>query len=304
MSAPPRVAILADVHGILPAFEAVAADVEAVGADRVIVNGDMVNRGPQSAEVLGAIHARGWEMLLGNHDDLLLMWTRRDATLPPSWFEDPFWASTGWCAAQVDAAGWGPTLAALPTTTRIEVAGLPSVLVAHGSPRHYREGYGRHLSDAAISEIVEMHPYDVLVGSHTHIQMERRWGRHLVLNSGAVGTPFDGDARAQYLVLHGEGDRWRPEFRRVAYDREAALAAFVTSGYLAEAGLSARLYQAEVAVARSLLVPFQMWSETHDAPRDEAAWHRFRRAAGRSLRAPDAVGAEAVAASGLTTDAP
>ena len=302
MSRDVSVAILADVHGILPAFEAVAADVEAQAPDRVIVSGDMVNRGPQSPEVLDAIHARGWEMLLGNHDDLLLMWTRRDPALPAGWFDDPFWASTAWCAAQVDAAGWGPTLAGLPMTTRIVEDDLPAVLVAHGSPRHYREGYGRHLSDAAISEIVEMHPYEVLVGSHTHIQMERRWGHHLVLNSGAVGTPFDGDARAQYLVLHGEGGRWRPEFRRVAYDRAAALEAFATSGYLGEAGLSARLYQAEVAVARSLLVPFQMWSETHDEPRDEAAWHRFRRTVGRSLRAPDEAGAAAVEASGLATD--
>jgi hypothetical protein len=68
-----------------------------------------------------------------------------------------------------------------------------------------------------------MHPTDVLVGSHTHQPMERRWGRTLVVNSGAVGSPFNGDGRAQYLWLTlGRGGVAEAEFRRVAYDSEIA----------------------------------------------------------------------------------
>ncbi|MDZ7706550.1 MAG: metallophosphoesterase family protein [Trueperaceae bacterium] len=293
------IVVLSDVHGNLPALDAVIADLDAVSPEIVIVNGDMVNRGPQGAEVLDRIDELDWTMVLGNHDDLLRMWVDRDASLPPSWFTDPFWRSTAWCAERLERSGWLPRIAALPLTIAIEPPGASRLLVSHGSPRHYREGYGEHLADEAISEIVEMHPYDVLVGSHTHRPMERRWGRHLVLNSGAVGTPFNGDPRAQYLVLRRDGRDWTPEFRRVAYDRAAALSVFEDSGYLSDGGLSARLYWLEVATARSWLVPFLMWSEKNGIARGEASWRRFLTERGTRLEAPDDVGADIVARSGL-----
>jgi len=300
--APRSVAIVSDVHGNLAALEAVERDLARHAPERVVVNGDMVNRGPSGLQVLQAIEAHGWTMTLGNHDDLLRLWTLHDPSIPAAWFDDPFWRSTAWCAAQLEGSGWLERFGRLPLTLAIEPEGAASVLVSHGSPRHYREGYGEHLSDEAISEIVEMHPYDLLVGSHTHQPMERRWGRHLVLNSGAVGTPFNGDPRAQYLLLERDGAGWRHVFRQVPYDRKAALDAFPASGFVDAAGLSARIYWLEAATARSWLVPFLMWAEKHGSDRDEAAWRRFVRDRGRPLAAPDAVGDEAVRRSGLTVD--
>lgn len=298
--APRSVAIVADVHGNLPALQAVVDDLAPIGPERIVVNGDMVNRGPSGRQVLDAIDALQWTMTLGNHDDLLRLWSERDHALPSGWFSDPFWRSTGWCAEQLEGSGWLERIGRLPMTVAIRPHDGPNVLISHGSPRHYREGYGKHLADEAISEIVEMHPYDVLVGSHTHQPMERRWGRHLVLNSGAVGTPFNGDARAQYLLLVRDGSGWRHEFRRVSYDREAALTAFEDSGFVRDAGLSARIYWLESATARSFLVPFLMWSERQGVDRDEVAWRRFvAEGAARPLEAPDAIGRDAVARTGL-----
>lgn len=301
---PRRVAVLADVHGNLPAFEAVARDVEALAPDRVVVNGDMVNRGPAGPEVLAAIAAREWTMTLGNHDDLMRMWIERDPGLPARWFDDPFWRATGWCAQRVAAAGWLPVIDRLPMTVAIEPSDGPSVLISHGSPRHYREGYGRHLAEEAISEIVEMHPYDLLVGSHTHQPLERWWGPHRILNSGAVGTPFNGDPRAQYLILErSEEGGWTHAFRQVEYDRDTALEAYEASGYLSDAGLSARIFWVELATARSWMVPFMMWTETTGTPRDEDGWRGFVRQSGRPLVAPDDVGEAVVARSGLAVPA-
>jgi hypothetical protein len=162
-------------------------------------------------------------------------------------------------------------------TLRISTAGAPSLLISHGSPRHYREGYGKYLTDEAISEITQMHPADVLVGSHTHRPLQRRWGHYLVLNTGAVGSPFNGDPRAQYLVLTLERGRWRPEFRRVPYDRRAALGAFEDSGYLEQGGLSAAIFYQELRYARSFLVPFLMWCEERARQHGERAWAEFQR---------------------------
>ena len=123
-----------------------------------------------------------------------------------------------------------------------------------------------------------MHPADVLVGSHTHWPLRHRWGRYQVLNTGAVGVPFNGDGRAQYLWLTLENGAWTATFRRVAYDVREALAAYASRGYLEAGGLLARLFRDEVRDARSYLVPFQMWAEAQGASLDEAGFAAFRAA--------------------------
>jgi predicted phosphodiesterase len=272
-----KVAVIADVHGNLAALHATLDDIEAQGVDRLIVNGDLVNRGPEGVEVVERLQAEGLERTLGNHDDLMRKWVERDSDLPESWFEDPFWRATGWCAQRLDEAGWIETLAAAPMTIRIDLNGAPTVLVSHGSPRDYREGYGRHLSDSAIDEIVSEHQVEVLVGSHTHRAMRREWGRVSILNTGAVGTPFNGDPRAQYLILSFADERWHPEFRAVPYDRDATLATFETTGFLDEGGLSARIFYAELRHARAFLMPFFKWTKERERRRDDEAWEDFRR---------------------------
>ena len=273
-----RIAVLADVHGNLPALEAVLADAERHAVDELIVNGDLVNRGPQGAAVVARLVDLGVRLTLGNHDDLMRMLADGDPVLPQEFHRAPFWHANRWCAAELDRAGRLDALRALPMTTAVRPPGAPRVLIAHGSPRHYREGIGRRSSDATLSEILEMHPTDVLVGSHTHQPMERRWGRTLVVNSGAVGSPFNGDGRAQYLWLTLVDGGWRAEFRRVAYDLEESLDAYESSGYLEAGGLLARLFRDEVRDARSYLVPFQMWAGSTGEELDEAAFERFRQA--------------------------
>ena len=281
MSSPAAtIAVIADVHANLQALEAVLADIRSLGIEEVLVNGDVVNRGPNNVAVLERLLALGYPMTLGNHDDLVRKWVDRDESLPAAWFDDPFWEGTAWSARQLEDAGLIGVFRDLPMTYKVEKGDAPSLLLSHGSPRHYREGYGKYLSDEDIAEIVQHHPADVLIGSHTHRQMERHWGPYTVLNTGAVGTPFNGDPRAQYLVMRlgAEERAWTPEFRAVSYDREAALRDFETSGYLDEGGLSARIFYEELRTARAIYSAFWMWSEQQGRTKDWAGWHAFREA--------------------------
>ena len=277
MSDETRIAVLADVHGNLPALEAALDDIAEQDVTGIVSNGDMVNRGPQNDEVLELLAAAGAEMLLGNHDDLLRMWARRDSALPSSWFGHPFWEGTAWCARQLERSGWLGALEGLPLTKRVEEPGAQRLLIAHGSPRHYREGYRESLPGPVISELGEEYGAEVLVGSHTHIPLRREQGDVLLLNTGAVGTPFNRDPRAHYLLLTLEDGIWRPELRRVAYDRERTFAAFEETGYLREGGLSARIFLTELQVARSLFTPFLAWAEAGEGPLDEEGWREFQR---------------------------
>ncbi len=272
-----RLAVIADVHGNLPALEAVLDDVAGQHVDRLIVNGDLANRGPDSQAVFDRLAgALVSDATLGNHDDLMLMWFGRRGDRSEPWFDDPFWGTVGWSAVRVEAAGHLDALEALPMTLTLQPDGAQKLLISHGSPRHYREGYGSELTPETISEITEAHPADVLVGSHTHRPFSTSWGRYTVINTGAVGAPFNGDPRAHYLVLELRDGVWAPEFRRVPYDVEAALERFESSGLVREGGLSARIFREEVRFARSFLVPFLMWCETDGRERSEADWEEFR----------------------------
>jgi putative phosphoesterase len=273
-----KIAILADVHGNLQALQAVLADLKNEAPDLVVVNGDLVNRGPSNPEVMELLWDKGYVITLGNHDDLVRKFVDHDADLPEHYFTDPFWTGLEWCAKQLDKAGWIDTFRNLPMTHKIELDNAPSILISHGSPRHYREGYSPHLTDEAISEIVEQYPADILIGSHTHDPMERTWGKHLILNTGAVGSPFNKDVRAQYLMMTYRKKKWRREFRVLEYNREAALQAFETSGYLREGGLSAAIFRLEVENARSYLTPFWMWTEERGEKQTWKTWEEFRKA--------------------------
>ncbi|MDX2004690.1 MAG: metallophosphoesterase family protein [Meiothermus sp.] len=270
-----RLAVLADIHANLPALEAVLADLEGVGPDLAIVNGDHVNRGPSNAAVIERLwdYANGRKVLftLGNHDDLLLKWANHDLEIDHL-RSDPLFLPAAWATEQLGEVhlDW---IAGLPTQIHLEEFGLRAT---HGSPRHYREGLDEWLTDAALGEIIEQYPARVLLGSHTHRPYHMLRHGVWVLNSGAVGSPFNRDTRAQYLVLELEGGEVRTEFRAVPYDLERALDDFKTSGLLEAGGLGAELFYLELRTARSFLTPFFLWAVEHNLPRDAEAWARFR----------------------------
>jgi len=253
----------------------VLADLDRQGVDSVVVNGDLVNRCPDSVAVLARLAPLGLPWTIGNHDDLVCKWADRSNELPSDWFDDPFWLGTAWSSARLVDDGVLTMLRNLPMTHRVAVPGAPTLLISHGSPRHYREGYDKYLPDDAIAEIIQHHPADILIGSHTHRPYLRRWGPYLVLNTGAVGTPFNRDQRAQYLLLTLRGNVWQPEFRAVPYDVAAALKRFESSGYLEEGGLSALIFYHELRLARPLYAPFWMWTEQEGVARTDEAWRLF-----------------------------
>lgn len=275
---PVRLAVIADIHGNADALRAVLADARAQGAERLIVNGDVVNRGPDSVEALTLLLSRDdVSFTLGNHDDLVRLWHGRSETLPGDWFTDPFWGATDWTATELSRAGLLDVPADWPMTRTLEVPGLPPVLIAHGTPTDYRESLSERTDPRRVAELAAelKGGVGVLVGSHIHRPARAERGGVLVLNTGAAGTPMDGDPRAQYLLLTAAPGGWVPELRRVPYDRSGVLRRFGTSGLL-DTGVSAEIFRDEVLTARSLYTPYWVWTEEGGLPRDAATWAAFR----------------------------
>lgn len=272
-----KIAILGDIHGNLHALEAVLKDIERLGGDRVIVNGDLINRGPNSVAVLERLAEVEYRATLGNHDDLVRMWIDRDENIPREWFDDPFWRSTALCTEALAAAGWIDALRELPMAIEIAIDGAPRVLISHGSPRHYREGYAVYLPEEKFREVAQQFPADLYIGSHTHRPFDSVIAGRRFINTGAVGAPFDGNAEAKYLVLELQNGVWQSQFRCVPYDQKGALAAFESSGYLENGGLSAFIFYEELRLSRPLFDPFWRWAAANQRCCDWNAWTAFQR---------------------------
>jgi predicted phosphodiesterase len=259
----PTFAVIADLHGNLPATEAVLADLARVQPDRVIIGGDLVNRGPQSRAVLERIAPLGWETISGNHDTWLASLARGER-LPEGW-ETPWWTPVRLAVADLTSA-WAEWLERLPFSLRVELPGAAPALIVHGSPRDNREGMGRMRSDEQVREALAGVEEKTVIGAHIHYPYEREVDGTQVIVVGAVGCPFNGDLNAQYGLFTWEETRWRFERRSVPYDHEPVFAAWRDNSYLDDGSLASALMLLEYRTARTHYVPFWEWALARDLP--------------------------------------
>lgn len=233
-----KIAVLSDIHGNVPALEAVLADLARWQPDEVIVNGDLVNRGPYSLDVLQLLQREwpGVRYLRGNHENWLLHCAEHGPRPDSPTYEIDRFAH--WVVAQLgDAlasiAAWEEQL----DLTELEGGTLH---ITHGSRLGDRRGIPPECEGEALAQRLG-DPRDLFVASHTHRAFTRRFNGTLVINTGSVGQPFDNDERASYARLQFHQGRWRGEIVRLAYDRQRAIADFEQSGFLEQGGALTRL---------------------------------------------------------------
>ena len=217
------VAILADVHGNLPALEAVLTDVAARGIGEVVIAGDLVGFGASPNAVVDRLVHRGATLIRGNHEEDYVG-GYADPANRAAWRADPDLAGMCW---YLDRLGPARTalLTALPDRHRLD----PATLVTHGSPRHIRDSVRADTPGDDLAAMFGPAPPRLAFVGHTHIPLLRDvpWGR--VVNVGSVGAAF-GDPRAAYAVATkapgaAEGD-WAVALVDRPYDIEAAIAAY------------------------------------------------------------------------------
>lgn len=249
-----HIAILADIHGNLPALEAVLRDVKRYSVDGTIVAGDFTG-GPQPQETINMLRSMGSWMIRGNGENYLLEYDSGEA--PEAWRESHQWASMRWAYESLDEETLG-FIATLPEQRVIEVGETDPIRVVHGSPRcpneHllpdrdpetlavFREARLLPLGREPISLEVVLSDVEesVVVCGHSHIPWKQEQGGKLVVNPGSVGAPNNGDARAQYALLNWLDADWNVTHRAIEYDLALVRAAYMESGYLAQGGAFAR----------------------------------------------------------------
>jgi putative phosphoesterase len=208
-----RVAAIYDIHGNLPALEAVLEEVRQADVDAVVVGGD-VFPGPMPRETLARL--MNIEMPVhfirgnGDREVLALMRGEETSTLPEQVRE-----ALRWVAQQLKRED-ERLLAEWQLTKLLQVDGLGEVLFCHATPRNDTEIFTRTTPEEALPRVFEGIHAQVVICGHTHMQFDRRVGALRVVNAGSVGMPF-GEAGAYWLLLGPE-----VQFRHTSYDLRRA----------------------------------------------------------------------------------
>ncbi|HEX9400927.1 MAG TPA: metallophosphoesterase family protein [Anaeromyxobacter sp.] len=195
-------AVISDVHGNLPALEAVLADLGSV--DALVCCGDLVGYYPDVSEVVERVRALGAHVVRGNHE--LMATGAREVPPERAGYYRIDWTRRALSRAQL---AW---LAALPPSLELVRDGV-AIEVRHASP--WDEETYLHPDSAELARIALPEGRFLLLG-HTHYPMRLRAGAGVVANPGSVGQPRDWDPRAAYALLDSATGRWVQ--RRVAYD--------------------------------------------------------------------------------------
>jgi predicted phosphodiesterase len=240
-----RIAVLSDIHGNRTALEAVLDDLRDQVPDLICHGGDLADAGSSPIEVLDQIRDLGFPGACGNTDEMLIRPEALEAFAAQSKAPPVLWDQIRAIAAATrDAIGeerlaW---LSALPLSIQ-----RPGLAVVHAQPGDCWRAPAANATDAELQSTYAPLNQPIVVYGHTHLPSIRPLSGtpRLVINTGSVGLPHDGDPRASYLLLDNE----IPTIRRVEYDLDKELQ------LLAECGLPGAAWTAKMLRASAPTMP-------------------------------------------------
>ena len=251
-----KIAILSDIHGNLPALETSSEHIEKWQPDLVVVAGDIVNRGPSSAECLHFVmdkkQTAAWHIIHGNHEGYIL---ERHAN-PKE--QTQFTQLSYWTYQQLKSQI--ADISQLPLHLNFVAPDASQIRITHASMRGDRDGIYPEATDEDICQQIAPAPA-VFCTAHIHRPFCRPVNGTLIVNAGSVGSPCDGDVRASYAQVEWGNGRYQANIIRLDYDREQAKRDYITSGYFDEVGPFGRIIYEEWLTAQYRVYPWfaQYW---------------------------------------------
>jgi hypothetical protein len=208
-----RVAVLADIHGNLPAAEAVLEDIRRQSPDFIVAAGDLALRGAHPAETIDLLVSSCDSLLMGNTDAYLA-----GLYLNGAYREHDHWKTEllEWTRAQL-----GPErltlLGQLPFSVRYSPRRGQDLFVCHANPRNLEESLEPTLDEATIRRLIANVDAAAMAFGHLHFPYRRRVGRTLIADVASAGIPRDGDLRPAWGLFTWTPRGWRVQIRRVRY---------------------------------------------------------------------------------------
>jgi predicted phosphodiesterase len=221
-----RYALISDIHGNLPALEAVLEEIQREDIDEILCLGD-VAVGPQPGETLERVRELGCPVVLGNWDAYFIRgFPEHQTEIGRQLVEMGEW--------------WADQLSAEQRAfidTFVDELTRPGLLAFHGSPRSYEDFIYATTPDPELSEMLNGTREPLLAGGHTHFAMVRHFDESLLVNPGSVGLPFAKQEAvmrispwAEYAIVDWANGKLSVDLRRTAFDVDSLLELIRTSG--------------------------------------------------------------------------
>lgn len=251
-----KIAILADIHGNQRGLEAVINHIDHWGPDQVIVNGDVINRGPSNLACWNTIWQKhtedNWRLVRGNHEEYVLNFY---APQPPENEKaNALHTFAIWTWEQIKEHALNISM--MPDRQTVTAPDGSILFVTHGTIPSNRTGVFPDTEEDVLRRLTLPGPA-VFATAHTHRPLIRTFDHTTVVNVGSAGLPFDSDPRACYAqATWTPAAGWQVELIRLDYDRAAAQSDLVTSGFLDEGGPFAQLVLVEYRLAIGMI---QRW---------------------------------------------
>jgi putative phosphoesterase len=252
-----KIAVLSDVHGNLPALQAVLADLQDFHPDHLLFAGDFT-RGPFPNEVIHLLRQHNAHMILGNDDLRPLRYIKGEA--PQQWRTSQQFAMLRWTAHHLTSENVH-FLTTLPHQRILTLPGPGAIQLVHGSPRSPSESLTPNdllTLDRSLAAVTA----PLLICGHTHIQWAFRRNAIQVINPGAVAGTLIGPY-AQYARLTWGDEQWQVDLRTIAYPFAPLQHAFENSGLLAEGGPLARGFLLSQQTGHDFMMAFLRYAAAY-----------------------------------------
>jgi putative phosphoesterase len=218
-----RIVLISDIHGNLPALEAVLEAIKHQRINRVICLGDVCTLGPQPKEVIARLRTLQCPCIMGNHESALL--NPKEAAnyhIPP-----PLHPTLQWCADQLDNEEW-EYLSSFKPSLDLSLGEKTSLFCYHGSPKSNVENLLSTTPVEELNRLLSDQTATVMAGGHTHLQMLRQHMGTFIINPGSVGCPFKNVPApnavpgllpwAEYALVHYDNHQLNINMHRVSFD--------------------------------------------------------------------------------------
>lgn len=220
-----KIAALYDIHGNLPALQAVLAELEEIQPDLIVIGGDILS-GPMPVQTLERLLQLTIPVhfIRGNCDREVAL--AYDGIPLRSGMSEKGREVTEWVANQLTSRH-RDFLESLPLQFTQVVDGIGNVLFCHATPYSDEALFTPKTNQQQLGEMFENVHHDTVICGHTHIQFDVKVDDLLILNAGSVGMPYAEEPGAYWLLLGPEGY----EFRKTQYDWKAAAEAIEQTLY-------------------------------------------------------------------------
>lgn len=244
-----KIAVLSDIHSNYSALEACLAFAKHLGAEGYVFLGDLVSDFAYPNDTIARLRALSQQNMCyfvrGNREEYLIRHRKNpnDGWKPSSQTGSLLYTYENLTAEDMDF------IEGMGRSARIEIEDCPPILACHGSPSQPDEIVypGSERCDALLAG---MDAQVMLVG-HSHSQFRYEAGGRQMINPGAVGSPVNGQTKAQFSLLDCQSGRWRARMLNVDYDIAGELRRFDQSGLKDVAFIWALMAREQLRTGRS-----------------------------------------------------